>query len=58
MTDLGTFAGGCPFASSVIVSAKVVGFDSCTGLPFLSEDGAPIVDLNNSCPLQLRSAIE
>ena len=46
MTDLGTFAGGCPFASSVNASAQVVGYDQCAGLPFLSEDGAPIVDLN------------
>jgi probable HAF family extracellular repeat protein len=50
MTDLGTFAGGCPFASSVNASAQVVGFDSCAGLPFLSEDGAPIVDLNTLVP--------
>lgn len=50
MTDLGTFAGGCPFASSVNASAQVVGFDSCAGLPFLSEDGANIVDLNTLVP--------
>jgi probable HAF family extracellular repeat protein len=50
MTDLGTFAGGCPFASSVNASAQVVGFDQCAGLPFLSEDGAPIVDLNTLVP--------
>jgi probable HAF family extracellular repeat protein len=50
MTDLGTFAGGCPYASSVNASAQVVGFDSCAGLPFLSEDDAPIVDLNTLVP--------
>ena len=50
MTDLGTFAGGCPTGTSVNVSAQVVGFDSCAGLPFLSEDGAPIVDLNTLVP--------
>jgi probable HAF family extracellular repeat protein len=50
MTDLGTFAGGCPFASSVNASAQVVGYDSCAGLPFLSEDGANIVDLNTLVP--------
>ena len=50
MTDLGTFAGGCPFASSVNASAQVVGFDSCAGLPFLSEGGANIVDLNTLVP--------
>jgi len=50
MTDLGTFAGGCPTGTSVNVSAQVVGFDSCNGLPFLSEDGAPIVDLNTLVP--------
>jgi len=50
MTDLGTFAGGCPTGTSVNASAQVVGYDSCTNLPFLSEDGAPIVDLNTLVP--------
>ena len=50
MTDLGTFPGGCPGPKSVNASAQVVGFDSCAGLPFLSEDGANIVDLNTLVP--------
>jgi probable HAF family extracellular repeat protein len=60
-TDLGIFAvGDCPNATSVNASAQVVGTDYCNGLPFLSEDGAPIVDLNTLVPpnsgLQLNEA--
>jgi probable HAF family extracellular repeat protein len=46
-TDLGIFTvGGCPNATSVNASAQVVGNDYCAGLPFLSEDGATLVDLD------------
>jgi probable HAF family extracellular repeat protein len=49
-TDLGIFAvGDCPNATSVNASAQVVGTDYCYG-PFLSEDGAGIVDLNTLVP--------
>jgi probable HAF family extracellular repeat protein len=50
ITDLGKFVGGCPAPPSVNASVQVVGFDSCAGLPFLSEDGGPIVDLNTLVP--------
>jgi probable HAF family extracellular repeat protein len=50
-TDLGIFAvGDCPNATSVNASAQVVGDDYCANLPFLSEDGANIVDLNTLVP--------
>jgi probable HAF family extracellular repeat protein len=50
-TDLGIFAAsGCPEATSVNASAQVVGTDYCANLPFLSEDGANIVDLNTLVP--------
>jgi hypothetical protein len=60
-TNLGIFTvGGCPNATSVNASAQVVGTDYCGGLPFVSEDGAPIVDLNTLIPpnsgLQLNEA--
>jgi len=50
--DLGALAavGDCPNARSVNASGQVVGSDFCNGLPFLSEDGAPIVDLNTLVP--------
>ena len=47
-TDLG--AGGCPTPRSINASAQVVGADDCGGTPFLSEDGAAIVDLNTLVP--------
>jgi uncharacterized membrane protein len=60
-TDLGIFTvGGCPFATSVNASGQTVGTDYCGGPPFLSEDGAAIVDLNTLVPsnsgLQLNEA--
>jgi len=63
-TDLGIFVitGGCPIPRSVNASAQVVGTDYCAGLPFLSEDGAAIVDLNtlitSNSGLQLNEAGE
>jgi len=50
-TNLGILAvGNCPNATSVNASAQVVGIDYCNGLPFFSEDGAQIVDLNTLVP--------
>ena len=59
--DLGIFTvSGCPSATSVNASGQVAGTDYCVGLPFLSEDGANIVDLNTLVPsnsgLQLNEA--
>jgi probable HAF family extracellular repeat protein len=49
--DLGIFnVSGCPSATSVNASAEVVGTDYCNNLPFISEDGANIVDLNTLVP--------
>ena len=55
MTNLGTIvigAGGCAKSTSVNASAQVVGTDWCTNpaLPFLSEDGGHVVDLNTLVP--------
>jgi len=55
LTTLGTIvAGGCAKSTSVNASAQVVGTDWCAGLagglPFLSEDGGPVVDLNTLVP--------
>jgi probable HAF family extracellular repeat protein len=54
MTNLGTIVtGGCAKSTSVNASAQVVGTDWCAGLfglPFLSEDGGPVVDLNTLVP--------
>jgi len=53
MTDLGTLNGGnCGFALSINASGQVVGIsgpDNCS-LPFLWEDGGPMVDLNTLVP--------
>jgi probable HAF family extracellular repeat protein len=50
-TNLGMFAvGDCPNARSINASSQVVGIDYCNNLPFLSEDGATIVDLNTLVP--------
>jgi probable HAF family extracellular repeat protein len=52
MTDLGTLSG-CAGANSVNASVQVVGTDGCPGLPvvpFLWEDGGPMVDLNTLIP--------
>jgi len=53
MTDLGTLNGGnCGFALSINASGQVVGIsgpDNCS-LPFLWEDGGPLVDLNTLVP--------
>jgi probable HAF family extracellular repeat protein len=53
LTNLGTIVtGGCAKSTSVNASAQVVGTDWCASpaLPFLSEDGGPVVDLNTLVP--------
>jgi probable HAF family extracellular repeat protein len=53
MTNLGTIVtGGCAKSTSVNASAQVVGTDWCANpaVPFLSEDGGSVVDLNTLVP--------